>query len=538
MTNNLLLDNWLPVRRQSGARGRIAPWQLTESADPVLTLDAPRADFNGALMQFLIGLLQTAAAPREQNEWAAWLENPPSPEQLKSRFEPYLNAFEVQSFMQDFDTLEGSDFKKIAELLIDSPGEQTVKFNKDHFIKRGQIERLCPCCALTALLTLQTNAPSGGQGHRTSLRGGGPLTTLVVPDERGGLANDLWRALWLNVLETKHIEALGGGTDKPETVDIFPWLAPTRTSEKNGGTETTPLDAHPLQMYWATPRRIRLDWDNPQSGRCDLCHSESEQLLSQYRTKNYGVNYTGAWQHPLSPYSLSKTGERLPQHAQPGGIGYSHWVKLALQDSAQEPRYFSAQVVSRYRSLLADVNPQLEKSRQLQCLLSVFGYDMDNMKARCWYETTFPLYTIPADIRLEFSHCVEKLTDSAAEFAGFVRSCVKEAWFKRPGDAKGDTSYLIQSFYQHTERDFFQALEALQQHLPEQKEIIVLNAWHATLRRAAFALFDYWAARGDISQANPRRVAEARNKLHKLSYGKKIKEALQLPKKPSKKEAA
>lgn len=91
---NLLQDPWIPVRRQSGTETRIAPWQITETQDPILALAAPRPDFNGALLQFLIGLLQTAAAP-EGEQWADWLEQPPSPKTLKACLNPFSQAFEL-----------------------------------------------------------------------------------------------------------------------------------------------------------------------------------------------------------------------------------------------------------------------------------------------------------------------------------------------------------------------------------------------------------------------------------------------------------
>ena len=84
---NLILDKWLPVRRPSGVREIIAPWQITNQhdTDPIVALATPRADFNGALMQFLIGLLQTAAPPQaaDNDDWLAWLEQAPAPEVLQ-----------------------------------------------------------------------------------------------------------------------------------------------------------------------------------------------------------------------------------------------------------------------------------------------------------------------------------------------------------------------------------------------------------------------------------------------------------------------
>jgi CRISPR system Cascade subunit CasA len=79
----------------------------------------------------------------------------------------------------------------------------------------------------------------------------------------------------------------------------FPWLAPTRTSEKAGNV-VTPENAHPLQAYWGMPRRIELDFTNTEEGICDLCGEKHESLLRQMRGKNYGVQYDG-WRHPFSP---------------------------------------------------------------------------------------------------------------------------------------------------------------------------------------------------------------------------------------------
>jgi len=514
---NLVRDSWIPIKRQSGLCELIAPWQLTETADPVIELNARRPDFNGALMQFLIGLLQTTIPPEDSDSWLKLIDTPPRTEKLKESFSQYAAAFELDStngsFMQDFEALNGDPIG-IADLLIDSPGGNTIKQNKDHFIKRGQVEHVCVSCATIALFTLQTNAPSGGQGHRTSLRGGGPLTTLVILDENCDAPSSLWQLLWLNVLEKQKLNVLTGDEYKDNLNDIFPWMATTRTSEKKTGNDTTPLDTHPLQMYWGMPRRIKINWQSDKSGNCHICNADTNKLISDYQSKNYGTNYTGAWQHPLSPYSLNKTGELLPIHAQPGGMTYQHWLDFIEDNNKQ----FSAIVVQRYRKIVDGWDEQFR--------LYAFGYDMDNMKARCWYESTFPLFALPESIRLDFILWVQLLTKSASEFAGFVRSCVKESWFKRPADAKGDTSFLVQGFYQHTEKEFYQQVKALIEKMPTGSEIEVLNAWYYYLKNTALNLFDYWATRGDFTQANPRRVAQARSKLIGLMNNNKIKKQL------------
>ncbi|MGO9570578.1 MAG: type I-E CRISPR-associated protein Cse1/CasA, partial [Desulfomonilaceae bacterium] len=327
MTFNLIEQPWIPVITVSGLRKSIAPWEITDryAQDPIVALDAPRADFRGAQIQFLIGIVQTAAAPRDQGEWLSSWHNPPRPEDLRRSFSPLAHAFDLDGggprFMQDLELIKGEE-KEVGALLIESPGEKTVRDNTDHFIKAGSVAGLCRECCASALFTLQTNAPSGGVGHRTSLRGGGPLTTLVI-----GNQDRLWQTVWLNTLTLPvFLNCTGANPQNAKDEDQFPWLAPTRTSEPDRGYATTPEDVHPSQVFWGMPRRIRLDFSTARSGPCDLCRAVTDNLVQRYFTKNYGVNYEGSWRHPLTPHFSDSSGARLPRHAQPGGVSYRHWL--------------------------------------------------------------------------------------------------------------------------------------------------------------------------------------------------------------------
>lgn len=524
---NLINDKWIPIRRLNGGRELIAPWQITDQHDGerIVALDAPRPDFNGALMQFLIGLLQVAAPPEQADDgdWESWLVDAPSPDELHERFARYESAFNLDGdesrFLQDFDELEVKEPESVAALLIEAPGGNTLKNNADHFIKRGGVSCICPACAAMALFTLQTNAPAGGVGHRTSLRGGGPLTTLVVLDPKGdGLDESLWRNLWLNVLNRSSYSQLTGNDGLNADKDIFPWLAPTRVSDKSG-VDTYAQDVNPLQMYWGMPRRIRLDFENVAEGECSLCGATSERLIQYYSAKNYGVNYNGVWQHPLSPHRVdNKTGEVIPLHPQPGGFSYRHWLVWA-----------SGNEQNRAALVVREFSSSFRKVPGSQLRLAVFGYDMDNMKARCWYESTVPLYTVASEYRDLFSLRVDTLIKAAVEFAGFVRSCVKDAWFKRPGDAKGDTTFLSDAFFNHTERSFYSSISELIGELESGGDgSTVLAAWHGVLRKAAIDLFDHWVAQESVEYANPRRIAEAHQKLINLIHSKKIRDLLLL----------
>jgi CRISPR type I-E-associated protein CasA/Cse1 len=98
----------------------------------------------------------------------------------------------------------------------------------------GGVETLSRTGAAIALHCLQTFAPAGGAGHRTSLRGGGPLTTLLAPGtDQNGRPVSLWRTVWLNVLPVE-----GENEDPPPRLNlarIFPWIAPTRVSDTRAG---------------------------------------------------------------------------------------------------------------------------------------------------------------------------------------------------------------------------------------------------------------------------------------------------------------
>ena len=104
---NLIKDAWIPAIRAKSGKGVIAPWQVAEQEDPVIELAAPRPDFQGALYQFLIGLLQTGFAPEDQDEWLEHWRKPPDARLLRGRLEKLAESFEFDNpagvaFMQDF----------------------------------------------------------------------------------------------------------------------------------------------------------------------------------------------------------------------------------------------------------------------------------------------------------------------------------------------------------------------------------------------------------------------------------------------------
>ena len=257
MPFNLITDPWLPVRRLSGGRSWIAPAQITIAFadDPILALDFPRPDWNAAVTELLIGLLATVMAPRDTRDWADAWAAPPTPEISASSSPRIAFAFNLDGdgprCFQDIDPLAGSEAKPISALLIDAPGENAEKKNTDLFVKRVRTRRrLCPAYAAAALITLQTYAPAGGQGNRTSMRGGGPLdhacrcrAARSMAAQRAPLSRrcGTWSGRACRDRDFDR-RAIPDTPDAAEWAHVFPWLAPTRTSEKDRGT--LPDDGH------------------------------------------------------------------------------------------------------------------------------------------------------------------------------------------------------------------------------------------------------------------------------------------------------
>ena len=508
---NLVTSKWLKVVRRNGLRDRIAPWQIAETANPVIEITAPRPDFQGSLYQFLIGLLQTAFAPADQDRWKYFWQEPPEESSLKNTLGFFCGSFELSRsegpcFLQDFN-LVGGESKPISNLLIEAPGGKTLKDNLDHFVKGGQIDGCCNSCVASALVTLQTNAPSGGVGHRVGLRGGGPLTTLVMPNTE---ESTLWQKLWLNVLPQEDFTAEA----TPDDPGIFPWLAQTRVSDKSG-SPTYPEDMNPLQAYWGMPRRIRLDTVTQVSGICDLCGELSKSLFTYFITKNYGVNYEGPHIHPLTPYRSDpkRSNPPLSLKGQQGGLGYRHWLGLAWQDNYNGDA--AAKVTQIYNEERADFLNEHEEGSGFVARLWCFGYDMDNMKARCWYEQQMPILGIPEYNREQFVELVMQLLAAAKSVVALFRSQVKAAWFSRPKDNTGDTSMIDDSFWQATESYFFQHVHslAIEKHTPQFLPPSIARDWVQTLRNTAFELFDQWALGGEAENMDMRRITQARRKL-------------------------
>jgi len=503
---NLILDHWLPIRRQLGS-ATIRPAQIVEALydDPVIAPNWPRPDFRFATLEFLIGLLATACPPANADAWLEWWEAPPDAATLDAAFAPLAHAFELDGagprFLQDLEDLAAAP-EPVERMLIEAPGGSTTTKNTDLLVKRGRVASLGRATAAIALYTFQSWAPAGGAGNRTGLRGGGPLITLVAPEDTA--RRTLWHLLWANVPHGR----------TPATDDlpkVFPWLAATTSSV--GGRGVTPADAHPLQAWWGMPRRIRLDFATTEAPMpCGLTGAPDEVRVTGWRQRPNGVNYL-VWggRHPLTPhYRLKPATELLPVHPQPGGIGYRHWLGLVVAsgDGLRVP----AAAVAAWRD-----GRQLDAGR---ARLLAAGYDMDNMKARGFVEHEMPLVAGDRDAIDPFA---AQLVGAATQVASLLRGAVRDALFSAGATVKADADALSavrEWLWATTEQPFFVALEAIAQ-APD-RALPLKQDWVVRLRGTALALFDEAAPLSpEAGESVARRLATARRRLlfALLGYG-------------------
>ena len=523
---NLITDPWIPARRADGRPDYIRPTEITSEigTNPVVAIEWPRPDFRVASIEFLIGLIASACPPEDDEDaWVERWENPPSVDWLAEAFISVAQAFNLDGpgprFLQDFDELSGEPDSP-ETLLIEAPGANTRRNNTALLVKPGRIMHLSRAAAAMSLFTLQCYAPSGGRGNLTSVRGGGPLTTLALPGMPAMNPCPLWHLVWANTPRASQ--------PRPADLErVFPWLAPTRTAER----PTTPAEAHPLQAFWGMPRRIRLEFaENAEKLPCDLTGVVDAVIVTGWRQRPNGVKYA-AWEHPLSPaYKDKKSNAWLPVHAQPGGIGYRNWVAIAVGDEAGTRR--PARSISDWRTRALNVLPSGTSSRLLAA-----GYDMDNMKARAFVESEMPLPGTDPDAAEVLAKLARRLVDAAGAAASALRGAVRQARFLDASVDSAPLAAVYESFWAATQNQFFKLIQPADKAVEDWEAALhhVAPTWRGLLKSTALRLFDE-AAPLDPSTASfdPSRIVDAKRNLFGTldgwgPMGKRLFEALQLP---------
>jgi CRISPR system Cascade subunit CasA len=483
-TLNLISDAWIPVQRRTG-RDTIRPDQI---ADPdVLRPDWARPDLNLGCLELLVGLVYLACPPQGSDDRA----NPPNSAALRKAMEPLMPAFNLLGdgprFLQDLEPLKGRGSPPDM-LFIDSAGASTSKKNADLMVRRGRYEALPLPLAAMALYTLQAFAPAGGAGNRTSMRGGGPMVTMVKPLEEG-----LWPLIWANVPRGEPV----GSAD----LDALPWMRPTETSRPVGKSaritvpESGSQSMPDPEVFFGQPRRLRL--------------VARDTAVTRVIQQPWGTNYSG-WRHPLTPYYRNRN-DTLPRHPKPASFGYRNWRGVILQSEA-----------GLRPSTLLHYLRDFEGAR---CSLIVAGWAMKNMKPLDFLWSEQPVFPLSKRDERHAEASVE-----AAEQAGFAIAASVRDGVGEDDLSSGAGQRAREAFFAATQGAFEEMLEAMSAGGPFSRE-----GWVKTLRRAALPIFDREVMPGlaDLGETRRRKAIEARSRLigafkGRRPFGKKIFDALEL----------
>ncbi len=495
---NLLRDCWIPVLRY----GEVITIRPIQIAEPGITdLAWPRPDFNLACLELLIGLVSMTCPPEDDVDWKRMLDHPDA-NQLRERMEVFAEHFQLGDegprFLQDLEAFEHeakpSDVKPVDMLFIDSAGGSTAGKNADLMVKRNRFPCLDPAEAAMALYTLQSFAPSGGAGNRTSMRGGGPMTTLVQPLDVQTEQTPLWRLVFANVLPRPPLPS--GDAHK-----ALPWLRSTHTSEK--GQVLARDGIHPLEVYFGMPRRLRLVFE----GEC----------VKGVVQRPYGTNYSG-WEHPLTPYYRRKEGdlEWLPVHPGAGRLSYRNWLGTTLvagQDGTGTRRI--AETVRAYNN----------RNRVPDFELLVGGWAMDNMKPVDFTLDTYPGFP---GLDEDGEARIRCLVDAANAASGAIRKALKAACLLDGASLDA----VVESYFAETEEEFVSCVRKV----TSGSDIKVEEEWYRVLSRVAVRMFDDQVLAGlaDHDIAGIEKRVMAKRNLHG-ELARRLRNRLNLPA-PGKKE--
>lgn len=153
--------------------------------------------------------------------------------------------------------------------------------------------------------------------------------------------------------------------------------------------------------------------------------------------------------------------------------------------------------------------------------VDIFGYDMDNMKARGWTSSTVPAFAIP-DVQRQrvVADTANRLTDAAGIAATALLEGVKTALFQSRGDVAGDLSQVKVEFWTLLEAPFYEAMRTV---VASDDATATANElcqrFVATITTHAKAVFDRWCPADSASSATVRRVVTGRYSLMQTLRG-------------------
>ncbi len=216
---NLLKDSWIPVQIGTGEVQLIKLQQLLcQEEDWQICLN--RDDMELAALQLLVCLVQVILMPADKRELLGRWQTPLSAEEYETGIKLFIDWFDLLHPEYPFMQIRGVTAAKITpvqKLFIGLPdGNNHAFFNRPDEYKQASLAN-----AAILLFNQAMNSPSFGGGFKGSLRGGAPVTTLIVDE-------NLRRTVWCNILSHEFAEPLFPKIEH----DVPVWVSPIKSKGK------------------------------------------------------------------------------------------------------------------------------------------------------------------------------------------------------------------------------------------------------------------------------------------------------------------
>ncbi|MCO5383528.1 MAG: type I-E CRISPR-associated protein Cse1/CasA [Methanosarcina barkeri] len=189
-----------------------------------------------------------------------------------------------------------------------------------------------------------------------------------------------------------------------------------------------------------------------------------------------------------------------------------------VQNDAERGESVSLSVMNFYKmQRYADLHEVFRHSPRLWA----FGYDFDNMKARCWYESQMPLIHVDEDIFSVYESTIASIIKISEIVANNVKISIK----KSMGDnIKGDLSFIDTRFWTETEPEFYILLDKLNKILKKGLDTLNLKReWLETLSKYSEILFDSYSQSNQLDTSDPKNISQAHQSMQFFNSEKNTK---------------
>lgn len=487
---NAWTSAWLPLKGDGGTTWA-SPVEVLSGEKDAADLDYPRDDFRVFARLLLSALVQALMPAKDKAEFLERLANPMPRNQLERLLQPHLADFELfgeEPFLQ---------VKPLAE----PPKKGAASFvfpSEDLFPSAERIDRLSPAIALATLFIEQAFAGGAGRGYGAGPGGQPGAMTLIDP-------GSVRVGAWANTVTLDRAAQLWA-KDGPR-----PWSNEVRTGKSRAATGL-------VEGLFFQPRSI---WLIPAGeGRCSFSGVEGPLVIrSPYGPKSSLAQKPGGaedlWQHPCAPMAVNSSGIAAVRLSpdRPAWTGLAQLLRPVsrAKTKVSHPREGPAPVLQQWKTLTG---------LPLRPRLLVLDYDRDKANIRGRFFESYPLVQHLLD-----DDVIEQLRavlDDAQEIRNALMRELTSAHDgrKQGGLARGDAEA---TFWRRTESPFLAWLGVMTEASGWSAEVearvaVATRTMQATLRRAAFDIFD---AHVSLSEFDPRKqslVAAARRRLRRTLY--------------------